>query len=171
MKRSDIGFYFPGWTRKSLTFTIDDGNLKFDEIFLDILRPANIKGTFNLCDPNRTTPEEYREFYKGYEIANHCKLHPMCLNDNVKPIVSDEPFDKMGGEDFTEENPVVYKTENEGVYMRRDEHQRERCYTEETLRSLLTQSGFEIIDIVGDYDLSAPKSDCERWYFIARAKK
>ena len=61
--------------------------------------------------------------------------------------------------------------ENEGAYMRRDEHQRERCYTEETLRSLLTQSGFEIIGIVGGYDFSEPKFDCERWYFIARAKK
>ena len=29
--------FFPGWTRKSLTFTIDDGNIPTDTKFLAIL--------------------------------------------------------------------------------------------------------------------------------------
>ena len=47
-KKIDLKF-FPGWTRKSVTFTIDDGNVAMDKKFLDIVRPAGILGTFNLC--------------------------------------------------------------------------------------------------------------------------
>ena len=76
-KRVDLNF-FPGWTRKSVTFTIDDGNIPMDTKFLEIVRPAGILGTFNLCSHwmDKMSPEEYREFYRGYEIANHCKYHP-----------------------------------------------------------------------------------------------
>ena len=50
--------YYPGWTRKSITFTIDDGNLKLDRKFLDVVKPAGLKGTFNLCTPlDRGAPE------------------------------------------------------------------------------------------------------------------
>ena len=40
--------YFPGFTQKAITFSIDDGNLKHDKTFIDIVKPAGIKGTFNL---------------------------------------------------------------------------------------------------------------------------
>ena len=70
----DVKFY-PGWTRKAISFSIDDGNLVMDQKFKDIVEPYGIKGTFNLCSDRLTkmSPEEYREFYRGYEIANHCK--------------------------------------------------------------------------------------------------
>ena len=42
MKTIDLHFY-PGWTRKSMTFTIDDGNVKLDRKFLDITEPAGLK--------------------------------------------------------------------------------------------------------------------------------
>ena len=115
--RADIDVnYFPGFTRKSLTFSIDDGNLKFDKIFLDNVRPHGILGTFNLCYADRLPPEEMREFYRGYEIANHCKNHPRVFSDGITPRVSDEPFSADGGEDFTAENPIVYKTDIDGLY-------------------------------------------------------
>ena len=65
--------YFPNYTKKAITFTIDDGSLKYDKIFIDILRPYGIKGTFNLClgEKRELTDEEYRNFYDGFEIANH----------------------------------------------------------------------------------------------------
>ena len=52
MNSIDLHF-FPGWTRKSISFTIDDGNIAMDEKFLSIVKPAGIKGTFNLCTPER----------------------------------------------------------------------------------------------------------------------
>lgn len=112
MKIIDRNF-FPGWVRKSITFTIDDGNLKMDRKFLDITEPAGLKGTFNLNTPlKRGTPEEYVAFYKGYEISNHCKYHPMAFSPRM-PLrpVSEEAFDK------TTANPeFLYRAEEDGVY-------------------------------------------------------
>ncbi len=116
MKKINVIPYFPSFTKKSVTFTIDDGNLKYDAPFLDILRPAGIKGTFNLCAPTRATPDEYISFYEGYEIANHCKNHPLCFDEGQPFKVSDEPLDTLNSEEYTEANPVVYKTTVEGVY-------------------------------------------------------
>ena len=118
--------FFPNWTRKSLTFSIDDGNVKYDRKFIDIVKPAGIRGTFNICALGRGTPEEYRELYSDFEVANHCKNHPRVFSDGEKFIVSDKDFDDMGGEDFTVENPVVYKTDVEGLYYYRPYHNVER---------------------------------------------
>lgn len=90
----DVNFY-PGWTRKAISFSIDDGNLPMDEKFMSIVEPYGIKGTFNLCSERleRMSPEEYRAFYRGYEIANHCKYHPSAFVDGVEYDISSEPFD------------------------------------------------------------------------------
>ena len=61
--------------------------------------------------------------------------------------------------------------ESGDAYNRYDEHQQERCYGKQTLTDLLTECGFETLGIVGGYDFSSPAPNCERWYFIARAKK
>lgn len=111
--------YFPGWTRKSVTFTMDDGNLDTDTKFLDIVRPAGIKGTFNLLVPNcsRLSREGYLEMYSGYEISNHTKTHTLAAVDGVDYIISDEPFDPNTSESFTEERPLIYKSDREGIYL------------------------------------------------------
>lgn len=82
--------YFPGFVRKAITFTNDDGNLEMDEKFISILKPYGIKGTFNICGIKEGhTPEEYRTLYKGYGIANHCYLHPHAMDDSISYKISD----------------------------------------------------------------------------------
>lgn len=104
---------YPGWSSKAITFTIDDGNLVMDQKFLDIVRPAGIKGTFNLCSHNMNTmsAEEYRAFYEGYEIANHCKLHPYVFEEGVTYKFADEPFDEA-----TADPNLLYETDRPQVY-------------------------------------------------------
>ena len=112
MKQIDLNF-FPGWVRKSITFTIDDGNMKLDRKFLDITEPAGLKGTFNINPPlKRGTPGEYAAFYKGYENANHCKYHPMAFTPKmpVRPV-SDDIFDKA-----TADPAYLYRAEEENLY-------------------------------------------------------
>jgi len=94
MKKVDLNYY-PGWRRKLISFTIDDGNLKLDRKFLELVRPAGILGSFNLCSNtiNESNAEEYRELYRGYEITNHAKLHPLATPDGRELIMKDEPFD------------------------------------------------------------------------------
>ena len=126
MKHTIDTQFYPGWTRKSITFTIDDGNLIMDQKFLDIVRPAGIRGTFNLCShsANRMTPEEYRTFYEGNEIANHCKYHPQALKDDAKYVISSTPYDperpairvQKEQEAALQNAEVLYPTEDAGLY-------------------------------------------------------
>lgn len=118
MKKVDVNFY-PGWTRKSITFTIDDGNLAMDEKFLDIVKPAGIIGTFNLCTPLKkgVCAEEYRKFYRGYEITNHCHRHPSAFSPTRHPEIADEPFDEE-----TADPSKAYRTDEEGFYRVRALH-------------------------------------------------
>ena len=66
---------------------------------------------------------------------------------------------------------TLFEEVEDGSYLRSEEHQQERCYTQEQLSEWLAQCGFELLGIYGDYDESAPDPDCERWYIAARAKK
>lgn len=95
MKKVDLNYY-PGWKRKLISFTIDDGNLKLDRKFLSLVRPAGILGSFNLCSDriNESNIDEYRELYRGYEITNHAKYHPLAVPDGWNLKFKDEPFDK-----------------------------------------------------------------------------
>ena len=105
--------YFPGFTAKAITFSIDDGSVVYDKIFLDIVRPAGIKGTFNLFPrvKSEITDDELRARYEGYEISNHCKRHPFAFNVEKKYNFSDDPFDPE-----TSDKNLVYKGDREGVY-------------------------------------------------------
>jgi len=114
---SKIGIYYPGFTRKAITFSIDDGDIPNDIKFLEIVRPAGILGTFNISSPTKTTPEQYREIYRGYEIANHCAYHPLLMVDGQEYAVSDEPYDKQTARDYTESDPVIYKSSVENIYL------------------------------------------------------
>ena len=76
MKRIEI--CYPNYSKKAITFTLDDGSIVYDGKMIAILAPYGICGTFNLsgCDLTKHTREEYRALYAGFEIANHCKMHP-----------------------------------------------------------------------------------------------
>ncbi len=77
---------YPGFVSRAITFSIDDGNLEMDKKFIDIVKPHGIRGTFNLCLPDlkRLSAEGYREMYRGYEISNHVKWHPLAMTDGVE---------------------------------------------------------------------------------------
>jgi len=107
----DLNFY-PGFKRKAISFTIDDGNLKLDEKFISIVKPAGIKGSFNLVSSYITPSkrESYKELYRGYEITNHQKYHPMWIREPDLPV-SDEEFDPE-----TANKDMLYKTDVPGLY-------------------------------------------------------
>lgn len=100
--------FFPGWVRKSMTFTIDDGNLKLDRKFLDVVKPMGFRGTFNLC-ANREVNDVFPALYDGYEIANHCYLHPHAFNDERRALLTDAPFDPD-----TADKTLIYRDPKRG---------------------------------------------------------
>ena len=65
----------------------------------------------------------------------------------------------------------VFTEDADGRYHREDESHTERCYTLSELTEMLTETGFELIAVHGDFDGNPPTEDCERWYVVARAKK
>ena len=90
-----INKYFPGFTPKTITFSIDDGSVKYDKIFIDTVAPAGIKGTFNLYFDRveiSLSDEEYRELYRGFEVSNHCNSHPFAMDPEREYSFTDEPF-------------------------------------------------------------------------------
>ena len=66
---------------------------------------------------------------------------------------------------------TVFTEDEKGNYTRADEVQTERCYGKAELSVCLERCGFEVIGFFGDFDFNEPKSDCERWYIVAKAKK
>lgn len=61
-------------------------------------------------------------------------------------------------------------SEQNGVYIRQDEEQHERCYEKEEIVKALEESGFSLLGVYKDYAFSEPKEDTERWYFAARKR-
>ena len=105
--------FFPGWVRKSVTFSIDDGNIPLDKKFMDVVKPYGICGTFNLSTLklDKYTPEFYREFYRGYGISNHCRLHPFPMTEERRKPISNDKFNNE-----TSDKEKLYETGTDGIY-------------------------------------------------------
>ena len=105
--------YYPGWARKAVTFSIDDGNIEFDKKFISIVKPYGICGTFNFSslDTKRLSPEKYRELYAGFGVSNHCKLHPFAMVSENEIELSEDSFDAKAAD-----TSKRYKSSCDGVY-------------------------------------------------------
>lgn len=66
---------------------------------------------------------------------------------------------------------TVFTEDDDGRYRREDESHTERCYTLDELTAALSATGFELLAVHGDTDLTSPTEESERWYIVARAKK
>ena len=82
MKTNNKKIYtcFPGGKHKVLTMSYDDGKHE-DRRLVALFNQYGIKGTFNVNsglegDPVRIPQAEYRELYKGHEVACHTVSHP-----------------------------------------------------------------------------------------------
>lgn len=66
---------------------------------------------------------------------------------------------------------TLFEEDEDGSYIRSDEHQRERCYTLEQLKGALDRAGMELVGVYGDFELNEPTATQERWYIASRARK
>lgn len=65
----------------------------------------------------------------------------------------------------------VPDTEKKQLWRRFDEIHIQRAYSEEELRTLLSEHGFEVLGVYGAFTEEAPKADAERIQFVARRKE
>lgn len=166
------GFVYPNGSRKAISFTIDDGNVPMDRRFLEIVKPHGIKGTFNLCSHimHHLTPEGYREFYRGYEIANHSKEHPSLLREEWIRPVSDEPFDSV----TADKNMMYRKKGCPGLYHYHFERGWRLVADEETYIELVRVCTPELEEIFGKGSVSAfvwPNGDQKNERVLDQIKK
>lgn len=66
---------------------------------------------------------------------------------------------------------TVFEESEDGSYTRREEQQKERCYSQDEIKAALLGAGFEYLGCFGDFDFGDPTDTTERWYIAARAKK
>ena len=84
---------FPGGKHKVLTMSYDDGKHE-DRRLVALFNQYGIKGTFNVKsglegDPVRIPQAEYKELYKGHEVACHTVSHPT-IERCPLPLVAQE---------------------------------------------------------------------------------
>lgn len=65
----------------------------------------------------------------------------------------------------------IFAANDDGTYNRYQEQQSECLYTQLKLQELLTDTGFDVIDIVSDFKCNSLRECDERWYFICKSKK
>ena len=65
----------------------------------------------------------------------------------------------------------IFEEQENGSYLRSDEHQQERCYDRSEITEALAGAGMELLGVFSDWNFSAPDEATERWYFAARAIK
>ena len=74
--------YYPGFVKKAVVLSFDDGPMYSDITMMNYLNEKNIKATFNLKTANISTalPSRFDPFYLSnvapHEIANHTSTHP-----------------------------------------------------------------------------------------------
>ncbi len=105
------------------------------------------------------TPHKFRNTYgnNAYILENESVL---CAWQNS--------FDEDSGECNFD---LSFFVENEdGLYERFDESQKERMYTDEEIRSVLKECSFDVVGVYSDYNFTEQKDTDERWYYVCRAK-
>lgn len=68
--------YYPGFVRKAVTLSYDDGLTAKDKPLIELLTKYGVKATFNAVSSFITDAAAAKELYEGHEIANHVKGHP-----------------------------------------------------------------------------------------------
>ena len=62
----------------------------------------------------------------------------------------------------------VFTENKDGSYTRRDDFEREHCFTQKEVETLLRKCGLEVVSVDGDIDGSPVERDTERLYFTAK---
>lgn len=96
---------FPQGKHKVLTLSYDDGKDE-DRRLVALFNQYGIKGTFHINsgikgDPRRNIkPEEYRELYKGHEVACHTYTHPTIERCPMEQVVQQVLEDRKALEEI-----------------------------------------------------------------------
>lgn len=147
---------FPGGTHKVLTMSYDDGKFA-DRKLVSIFNKYGIKGTFNvnsglIDDGLRIPSSEWKELYKGHEVATHTVTHPTIDRCPNAEIIKEYLDDKIYIESVMG-YPIRGHAYPNGSYSKRVE-------------DIMSSLGIKYGRIVGDYyaeefNVRDAKSECK----------
>ncbi|MBQ6702103.1 MAG: class I SAM-dependent methyltransferase [Clostridia bacterium] len=137
----------------SLNYLTDEKDIKKT---LSLVNNFMNDGGLFIFDVN--TPHKFRKIYgnNAYIIEDEGVL---CAWQNT--------FDEKEG--ICDFDLSFFVEKRNGSYDRFDESQREKMYTDETLRRLLDETSFEVIGVYSDYSFTPYTDTDERWYYVCRA--
>lgn len=105
--------------------------------------------------------------------VNTVYKHREVLADNVFVLENEKVY--CVWQNSLEEDNIVsisldFFEEENGVYYRSSESFSERAYSDEQIRELLTQAGFEVKAVFGDLSFDKPKENEQRVIYVAEMK-
>ncbi len=65
----------------------------------------------------------------------------------------------------------IFRECEDGRWERAEEYQRERCYALRTVKKLLKETSFDLLEVASGLNGEPVTADTERWYFVARKAK
>lgn len=105
-KLKNVYTCFPGGKHKALTFSFDDGRTE-DRRLVALFNEYGVKATFNLngglvgpdappqYDRERVPMSEWKELYKGHEVACHTCLHPTISRSPLEQVARQVMEDRL----------------------------------------------------------------------------
>ena len=78
--------YYPGFTRKAVTFSYDDANAKYDTVVAGLLRTYGYTGTFMVPG----TPALNMSIYEGHAVASHGVIHTDAVKYDTSKANADQ---------------------------------------------------------------------------------
>lgn len=150
----------------SLNYLLGDGELS--QCFSLVHNYLDPDGLF-LFDMN--TPYKFQHVYGSNHYILEGELPPLEEGEAPTAIYCGwqnqfHPETKICDFDLS-----LFDEGEDGLYYRSDEHQQERCYSLDEIKSALESNRLELLGVFADWQFSQPVNDTERWYFVARAKK
>ncbi len=150
----------------SLNYLLADGELK--TCFSLVHNYLDPDGLF-LFDMN--TPYKFETVYSSNAYILEDELPPLSEEDPPSAVFcgwQNEYHPESGICDF---HLSIFEEDENGSYIRSDEHQRERCYSQKEILTALECVGLEPLGVFSDWRFSPVTETTERWYFVARCKK
>lgn len=100
-----MDFLYPGWKKKALTFSYDDGQI-YDRRLVEIFNRYGLKGTFHLNSgtvgkPGFVESRELKKLYEGHEIACHGVEHRHVLQLTTSQQLAEVWEDRKALEQIT----------------------------------------------------------------------
>lgn len=143
---------FPEGKHKVLTMSYDDGRVE-DRRLVSIFNENGIKGTFNINAgihwENMIQPDEYKELYKGHEVASHTYTHPTIERCPIEEVIAQVMEDRKALEKIMG-YPVRGMAYPNGSYTRE-------------IQEILPKLGIKYSRVVGSSDNFAMPRDYTEW--------